>query len=167
VQQEPQRNFELWGVPHRPWAFFPRATVPTGRPDDALRTVLALVARERDETVVVETSEPAPTAEGRVLRAERGTSTVRVEAEADGPALLVVQDAFWPGWRASVDGRPTEILAADYLVRAVRFPPGRHTLEMTYDPPELRLGLALSAVGALLSLLLAAYALRRAPAASR
>jgi uncharacterized membrane protein YfhO len=96
-----------------------------------------------------------------VISVARGTETVRIEAEAVAPALLVVQDAFWPGWRASIDGQPTEILAADYLVRAVRWPAGRHALELSYEPPEIRTGLALSALGGLLVLLLALLALRR------
>jgi uncharacterized membrane protein YfhO len=72
-----------------------------------------------------------------------------------------VADAFWPGWQATIDGQPAEILAADVLVRAVRWPPGHHVLEMTYDPPELRTGLALSGLGALLRLLLAGIGLSR------
>jgi uncharacterized membrane protein YfhO len=113
------------------------------------------------DTVVVEADTAPGTAPGRVLRVERGTEAVRIEAEAIGPALLVIQDAWWPGWEATVDGAPTEILAADGLVRAVPFPPGRHAVELRYDPPELRVGLALTGLGALLCIGLAASAWRR------
>ncbi|MGB8931559.1 MAG: hypothetical protein WCC48_09975, partial [Anaeromyxobacteraceae bacterium] len=160
VQRE-DAGIEVWAVPHRPWAFFPTEALSAATPLEARKVLTALMARSRDEAVVVESKEPPPTAPGRVLGFERGTGTVRVEAGSDAPSLLVVQDAFWPGWRATVDGQPAEILAADILVRAVRWPAGRHTLVMTYDPPEVRLGLALSAVGALLLLTLAALALRR------
>ncbi|MGB8930004.1 MAG: hypothetical protein WCC48_02010, partial [Anaeromyxobacteraceae bacterium] len=162
VQREPGLNFELWAVPHRPWAFFPRRVIVQPTPEYAHMFLLDVLASPgADETVVLEAKDPPRTAPGRVLGFERGTGTVRVEAEADAPSLLVVQDAFWPGWRATVDGRPAEILAADFLVRAVRWPAGRHRLVMTYDPPELRLGLALSALGAVLVLLLAIKPERR------
>jgi hypothetical protein len=165
LQREPLLNFELWSVPHRAWAFFARSAVAQPRAPEAHMVLLDVMARGDDETMVVEATEPPPTAPGRVLRVQRGTETVVVEAESDAPSLLVVQDAFWPGWRATIDGRATEILAADFLVRAVQWPTGRHTLVMTYDPPEIRLGLVLSALGALLVLVLAAFALRRpAPA---
>jgi uncharacterized membrane protein YfhO len=121
-----------------------------------------LIARGDGDTVVVEASEAfdaARTSPGRVLRVDRGTDALSVEADSEGPALLVVQDAFWPGWRASIDGRPAEILATDALVRAVRWPPGRHLLQMVYDPPGVRIGLGLSVAG---SLLLAALAIRAA-----
>jgi len=69
------------------------------------------------------------------------------------------------GWTAAIDGRTAEIVAADLIVRAVRWPPGRHVLTMTYDPPGVRLGWWLSAAGALLTAALAALAVRRARAA--
>ncbi|WP_242392753.1 YfhO family protein [Anaeromyxobacter oryzisoli] len=161
VQRDERLGLELWAVPHRPWAFFARRALATERPQAAHRVLLDLMERGDDGTVVVEAPAPPATAPGRVLRVERGTDTVRVEAESLGPALLVVQDAYWPGWRASIDGQPAEVLAADVLVRAVRWPPGRHRLELVYAPRELQVGLALSAVGAVLVLLLGVQAARR------
>jgi hypothetical protein len=149
VQRDAARGFKSWEVPHRPWAFFAELAVATPAAARARKVVEGLVSRGADGTVVVETGLLPPVAPGRVLGVERGTERVRVEAESEGPALLVVQDAFWPGWRATVDGEPVEILPADAWVRAVRWPAGRHRLEMRYEPPELRLGLALSALGAL------------------
>jgi uncharacterized membrane protein YfhO len=111
--------------------------------------------------VVVEAASPPPTAPGRVLSADRSPEIVRIDAEADGPALLVVNDAYWPGWRAWIDGEEIPILAADLLVRAVRWPAGRHTLVMRYAPAEVRDGLVCTAVGAALLLVLVIRALRR------
>jgi hypothetical protein len=161
VQRDETVGFELWEVPHRPWAFFPERAFAAALPEAAHGALLSLMVQGDDGTVVVEAEEAPPTAPGRVLAVERGTGSLRIDAETLGPALLVVQDAFWPGWRAAIDGQPVEILAADFLVRAVRWPGGRHRLEMTYDPPEVRTGLALSAAGGLLALVLAAIALRR------
>jgi hypothetical protein len=161
VERDRFHGVEIWALPHRPWAFFPRRVVAREQPPDAHRVLLELMDRADDETVVVEAGEPLPASAGRVLRAERGTRSVRVEATSEEAGLLVVQDAWWPGWRASIDGQPAEILIADILVRAVRWPPGRHTLEMTYDPPGVRAGLALTTLGGVLVLLLAALALRR------
>ena len=70
-----------------------------------------------------------------------------MEAEAATDATLVVADAWWPGWEATIDGAPTTTFPADVLVRAVRFPAGRHVLEMRYRPPEVLTGLLLSALG--------------------
>ncbi len=146
-------GFTVWALPHRPWANFPPAAESAADAEGALAATLRHV-RAGDATVVVEAPAAPPAAPGRVLAIERGVEWCRVDAEADAQALLVVNDAFWPGWLATIDGRPAEILPADALVRAVRWPPGRHRLEMSYEPPEITVGWAISASGLLLLLVL-------------
>jgi hypothetical protein len=138
----------IWELPHRPWAFFATAALPVRGEEAALRETLRILATGSPE-VIVEGEVPRVPAPGRVLGVERGTERVRIEAESGGDALLVINDACWPGWQARIDGRPVEILCADSAVRAIRWPGGRHTLEMRYEPPEVRIGIALSALGGL------------------
>ena len=69
---------------------------------------------------------------------------VVVEAEAAGPALLVLSDSDYPGWRARVDGEEAPILRANGLYRAVRIRGGRHRVVFEYVPASLRLGAAIS-----------------------
>lgn len=153
---------EVWAVPHRPWAFFAARAAAVPGPAEALRAVQRLLDEGDEATVVVEAPAAPPVAPGRVLEVTRGTAEVRIEAEADGPALLVVQDAWWPGWRAELDGRPVEVLAADALVRAVPWPAGRHRLRLTYDPAGVRRGRWLSLAGLVAVAALAALGRRGA-----
>ncbi|HZN95995.1 MAG TPA: YfhO family protein [Myxococcales bacterium] len=72
---------------------------------------------------------------------------LELEATAcGGGGLLVVGDAFDPGWRVKVDGRPAEVHRANLALRAVPLGPGRHHVRMTYLPWTLWLGLAISAL---------------------
>jgi hypothetical protein len=142
------RTGEAWAVPHREWAAF-AGEVRRAEGEEAALRELALAFVEGSERVVVEGSGEFGTSPGRVLSVERGTEKVRIEAESAGEGTLVVADAYWPGWEATVDGREAPIHAADGLVRAVRWPAGRHVLEMRYRPWEVRAGLALSAAGLL------------------
>lgn len=153
---------QVWAVPHRPWASFAPSARAVAGPAEALRLAVAAERAGRGE-VAVEAASAPPTAPGRVLSVARGAEALAVEAEASGPALLVVNDAFWPGWVAEVDGAPAAILAADGLVRAVPFPAGRHRVVMRYEPPEVRAGLWGSAAGLLLLAGLAAWGWRRPP----
>ncbi len=50
------------------------------------------------------------------------------------PGLLVVSESGYPGWFANVDGKPTEWLQADFLLRAVELPAGAHTVRFEYRP---------------------------------
>jgi hypothetical protein len=85
---------------------------------------------------------PRPLASARIVLYE--SRRVQVEADADAPALLVLNDADYPGWRAWVDGRPAPILAADHLFRGVLVPTGRHVVEFVYQPASFLWGLAVS-----------------------
>jgi hypothetical protein len=69
-----------------------------------------------------------------------------VEVEALTPSVLVVNDAFQPGWRATVDGQEAPVLPANLAVRAVAVSPGRHVVEMRYRTPGLVVGGALGAL---------------------
>jgi hypothetical protein len=158
-------SIQAWAVPHRPWAFFADGVV--NAPVAAPARVAELVARGQDRTVVLETDLRPATAPDTITAISRGVEDVRIEAEASGDGLLVVNDAWAPGWHARVDGVEVPLLAADHLVRAVPFPAGRHVLDMRYDPPEVRVGWALTALGVALTLLLAALGARERSLAAR
>jgi hypothetical protein len=147
VHRQAEPPLEVWAVPHAPWAAFATRARAVQTPGDAFNEVTRPARPDDLGAVVVEAEADPPTAPGRVLAVSRGSEEVRVEAESAGEALLVVRDAFWPGWKAWMDDVEVPILAADLLVRAVQFPPGRHVLVMRYEPPEIRFGWALSGLG--------------------
>jgi hypothetical protein len=75
--------------------------------------------------------------------------SVELETTVERPALLVLTDTFYPGWEATVDGRPTPVLRADYLFRAVPVAAGHHTVRFTYRPASVRVGAACTGVALL------------------
>lgn len=62
--------------------------------------------------------------------------TLRIDSPRGG--WLVVQESWYPGWVATVDGRPTIVRRANYLMRAVPVAPGRHVVALRYAPPLYR-----------------------------
>ena len=77
-----------------------------------------------------------------------------VEATLSRAGYLVLVDAFDPGWRASVDGAPAEVLRANLAFRAVALGAGTHRVELAYRPASVRIGLALSAAALAAAVLL-------------
>ncbi len=77
--------------------------------------------------------------------------------------MLVLADAWFPGWKAALDGIPTKILRGDLLVRAVPIPAGQHQVVFRYDPLSFRLGAKVSGVALVMAFLvgLAGPLLRR------
>jgi hypothetical protein len=51
------------------------------------------------------------------------------------PSLVVVAEAYFPGWKATVDGRPAPVLRADGAFVGVAVGPGDHTVELVYSGP--------------------------------
>jgi hypothetical protein len=101
------------------------------------------------ETVLLETAPPAlaapaeAAAETTVLRTHQ-PDRLELEVTAQAPALLVLSEVWDPGWSATVSGVPTPVLVANHALRALPIPPGEHPVVLTYDPPLLRLGLAIT-----------------------
>jgi hypothetical protein len=77
---------------------------------------------------------------------------VVIDATASRPSLVVLTDSFYPGWKATVDGKPAPIERVDYVLRGVSVGPGHHMIVMRYQPASWRLGWIVSLV-ALLALL--------------
>jgi hypothetical protein len=97
----------------------------------------------------------------RVVRHER--HRVVIEAETPRAGVLVVAEVYYPGWAVKVDGQPAPLLRADYALRGVALPAGRHTVEMTYHNRAAWGGIWLSVAGLTLFALLALYLRRRVP----
>jgi hypothetical protein len=131
-------------------------------PDEAVTGPLLRAARG-DLAVL---AEPPP---GEARPGEPEGPVPAVDVRVDGPSLTatviaprdglaVVLDPFYPGWTATLDGKPVPILRADFAFQAVQVPAGRHALALTYRNRWVPIGAAVS-VGTLV-LLLAALRVR-------
>ncbi len=74
---------------------------------------------------------------------------VEVETKLASPGWLVLMDTFYPGWQATVDGQPVDILPVNILFRAIEISEGEHTVIFEFKPDSLQWG-ALISVGTLL-----------------
>jgi hypothetical protein len=124
-------------------------------PGEALE-LLADGSVDPRRTALLEVAPPALVA-APDRAAELATFTVqrpdvlRVQVTAAAPALLVLSEVWDSGWRATVDGQPAPVLVANHVLRAVAVPAGEHTVELRYEPPSLRLGIAITLVALLLA----------------
>lgn len=81
------------------------------------------------------------------IRLSRNTPNELVfDVKTSVPKLFYLSDTFDPGWRATIDGAPSELYRANYDFRAVAVPAGNHVLRMYYWPQSLTMGLGISAL---------------------
>jgi hypothetical protein len=69
---------------------------------------------------------------------------VRIDAQMRCRGMVILTDTWFPGWRATVDGRRAKIERAYGFVRGVVVEPGNHVIEMRYRPVSVYLGAGLS-----------------------
>ncbi len=62
---------------------------------------------------------------------------VAVEVVTAQPGILVLNDLYYPGWVAEVDGQPTRILRTNVLFRGVEVSEGRHMVVFRFRPFSL------------------------------
>ncbi len=158
--------YERTSAPGRAWLVHRAALVSTdaaalaqlgeGGSDPRHEAVLDLSAAGIPEVAALP-SLPGDAAAGDelVTLAYRGESAAWRVRTAHA-ALLVVSDAYYPGWQAEVDGRAAPVLRANLMFRAVPVPAGEHEVTMRYAPASWRAGLIISVATCIL--LLAALA---------
>jgi len=60
---------------------------------------------------------------------------------------LLQREAWYPGWRARVDGVETPVFRADVLFRAIALGPGEHDVEIFFDSPTFNRGVLVTLAG--------------------
>ena len=83
----------------------------------------------------------ASNAAGTAVYQQQGAQRARVVVDASAPAVVVIRNAYDPGWRARVDGRSSPLFPADAIDQGVVVPAGRHVIELSYVDPSIRYGL--------------------------
>ncbi len=79
--------------------------------------------------------------------------------DAKKAELAIFSEVYYPkGWQISIDGQPAEMIRANYTLRALPVPAGKHTIEFRFDPQSIKVTDGI-AYAALLIMLLTALAI--------
>ena len=91
---------------------------------------------------------------------------LKYEVDSEKGGVVVFSEIYYPGWQAYIDGVEAPHGRADYILRAMNVPAGKHTVEFKFDPKSLHttetiafIALGLLAVAVLLLLVLQGKAL--------
>jgi hypothetical protein len=106
----------------------------------------------RSAVLVGEGRAPAGEGNGTVAFVRYSPEQVTLQVETDRDGLLLLTDAHYPGWEATIGGRPVPVYQADGLFRGVVIPAGVHEVEFSYRPHSLRAGIMISLAGGALLL---------------
>ncbi len=86
------------------------------------------------------------------------------ETDNTQDGVAVFSEIYYPdGWQATIDGQPARLARADYILRSMYVPAGKHTIEMRFDPKSLHVteGIAYAALALLIIGVMAAVLIAR------
>ena len=92
-----------------------------------------------------------------VTRYEPGRADLELSAPAPPGSALVVSENYYPGWQATVDGKPAATDRADYTLIGVELPAGARKVSLSFVSREYHTGkvVTLAAIFAALAVLAA------------
>ena len=90
----------------------------------------------------------------QVQLVRRDINALVVDADMRCKGMVVVGETDYPGWQATVDGRPAQIFETYGFLRGVVADGGRHRIEMRYRPNSVYWGAACTGLGLLGAMLI-------------
>lgn len=146
------RVVAIWENPSaRPRAYLADTVITVSDEGEAL-ALLPHVAGAGRMAVVERPLDAGPIGGARApgeVRMESWPGGAQLTVSAPEGGLLVINDTYYPGWQATVDGVGTPILWTNYLFMGVPLEPGVHTVRLEYRPASVPLGLAVSLIAGL------------------
>jgi hypothetical protein len=85
-----------------------------------------------------------PTATGKITIQKEEPGKLTMLSESDTAGFLMIADTWYPGWVATIDGKATTVLRADYLFQGLSIEKGSHQVELRYSPQSVAVGAGLS-----------------------
>jgi len=138
-----------------PRFFFAGRLQPAAGLSEAVR-ILHAPDFDPAQTVIVEAPgaelPSGPLAPGEVEVVSYAPSALELRTHSGGGSFLVAGDAWYPGWEATIDGRPARLYIADVAFRGLALPPGDHAVGMRFVPRILYYSASISLVALIAAL---------------
>ena len=128
--------------------------------DDRAASLLALDNTNLRDTAVVEKSlsknlvQPQWDSTATIKMTKFDNDAIDYEVNGNGPQFAVFSEIYYPkGWNAYIDGKKTEYVNTNYILRGLSVPAGKHAIRFVFEPETYKKGVAISQVASWLILL--------------
>jgi hypothetical protein len=84
-----------------------------------------------------------------------GAIDIELDAPAPAKSALMVAENFYPGWTATIDGKPATVERADYVLMGMPLPEGAKQISLRFTSPGYEKGKTITCIALALAVLLA------------
>ncbi len=118
--------------------------------NEALSSLISPAFDHREAAVLAGPHEPLEGRSGTARLLRETDESLEIEVSTPNEGALVVQRTHLPIYRATIDGEPAALYAANLYRMAVKVPAGDHTVRIAVDRRPFRASLAVAFVAALI-----------------
>ena len=98
--------------------------------------------------------------ENTIVQTEYRPNKLTYKASIVNQQFAVFSEIWYPkGWVATIDGKETEIIRVNYVLRGLSIPPGDHTIVFSFEPPGYQAANIVSFASSLVLLLFGLWVL--------
>jgi hypothetical protein len=136
VMLNPAANGNAWFASELKTVKSPNEEINQTRNADTRTTAFVDASKfeVKDQTFTVDSA-------ATVQLTERKPPYLKYESTSTQDGLILFSEIYYPkGWHAFVDGKETPILRANYVLRGLQVPAGKHTIEFKFEPKPYMVG---------------------------
>ena len=125
--------------------------------EDRVASINALGSTNLRDTAIVEKAaatglvQPQRDSLASISMTKFDNDAVEYEVNGSGPQFAVFSEIYYPkGWNAYVDGKKTDYLNVNYLLRGIAVPAGKHAVKFVFEPESVEKGRSIMFIASIL-----------------
>ncbi|MEO6548813.1 MAG: YfhO family protein [Ferruginibacter sp.] len=130
---------------------------------DSLHTKDTVVVDKREQSKI--STSPGYDSTANIRLVKNLNDHITYASKSSVNQFAVFSEIYYPdGWKAYIDGKESNIVRVDYLLRGLNIPTGNHTIQFDFAPTSYNTGRTLSMIAGIISivaLLVCAFLLMR------
>ena len=129
--------------------------------DDRVAAILAIGNTDLKDTAIVEKSmaanivQPQWDSTAIIKMTKFDNDVMEYEVNSNGPQFAVFSEIYYPlGWNAYIDGKKTDYVNVNYILRGLSVPAGNHTVKFVFEPASVKSGTTIMFIASIAILLI-------------
>ena len=103
---------------------------------------------------------PVPDSTASITLKQNLNDKIDYTFKSSSPQFAVLSEVYYPlGWNAYIDGKKTDYVKTDYVLRGMYLPAGNHEIEFRFEPKSYSIGRTITIIANLLVMLALLFAI--------